>query len=134
MPEPRPNLPPLHGISTSLACARTVEGDRECGALAEWHVSWADLSKRAVLWDNSLACGPCKTWAEARWDMGWRHRVLPACALPGALLHIADEGTDEEGWPLSYCAHPYEYEFVLAVAEESTSGAFVAMDQDAHHG
>lgn len=110
-------IPPLHDKSFTLACARNLGDGRDCGAPAAWHVSWPDLAVRATLWENSLACDEHKRDAEARWDMGWRHRVLPACAMPGALLYVADEGDDEEGWPRTYCLHPFQADAVVAEAE-----------------
>lgn len=113
--------PPLHDISTTLACARVLAEGRDCGRPAEWHVSWYDEEKRAVRWENSLACDEHKADAESRWAMGWRHRATPVCAMPGSLLHIAEEGVDEAGFPTTYCVHPFQLD---AVVEEASHAVF----------
>lgn len=108
---------PLGGEPLTLTCHRRIDG-AYCDAPAAWHLSWYDEQLPAGDWENSLACQQHRDDAERQgWEIGWRHRVLPACTLPGSLLHIADEGDDEDGFPISFCAHPFDEAEVAATAE-----------------
>lgn len=109
--------PPQGPPSNTLACSRILPTG-ECGKPADWHVSWYEDGVRSVAWGNSLCCDEHKHEAEQTWAMGWRHRVLPACALPGSLFAVAAEGDDEDGLPLTYCFHPLDQAHAVAEAEE----------------
>jgi hypothetical protein len=120
--EPTPYSPRLGGIMATLTCHREVT-DGHCGAPAVWHLSWYDEQLPAGEWENSLACQSHRDEADQLWQIGWRHRVLPACALPGSRLVIADEGDDEDGFPLTFCYHPFDAEAVATEAEQVTQEA-----------
>ena len=109
---------PLLGRMDTLTCHRGI-GDGFCAAPAVWHVSWYDEKVRAQRWENSLTCQEHRVDAERKgWEIGWRHRVTPACTLPGSLLVIADEGDDEDGFPVTFCYHPFDAEAVAVEAEQ----------------
>lgn len=112
------NRPPLGPISTTLRCARLVP-DGECGAPAVWHLSWFDPTASPFDWESSLACQEHRDEAQrSNWQIGWRHRVLPACAMPGSLLQIAESDEDEDGLPLTFCFHPWDFERATNEAAE----------------
>lgn len=115
---------PLGERSVTLACGRMVAG-RECEAPAAWHVSWYEDGVRAGAWDNSLCCQEHMDDAQQRWTgaVGWRHRVSHACGMPGALLHIAEEGVDCDGNPVTYCRHPWDECAEAEAAEELLSAS-----------
>lgn len=105
---------PILEPSTSLTCGYL----NECGRAAVWHLSWYDPELPAGDWENSLSCQEHRDVAEKRgWTIGWRHRVSHACCMPGSLMHIAGEGDDEEGWPRTWCWHPFDAEAELVAAE-----------------
>lgn len=111
-------LPPFRERNASGRCGRWL-GDDYCGRPAEWHVSWADMRERPVAWQTSLCCHDHKVEADRLWDMGWRHRVLPACDVPGSLLRIDEDLTDDDGFPVTYCYHPLDGD-AAAAAERDT--------------
>lgn len=112
---------PLGPISVTLACGRHIGGDGECGAPAVWHISWYEDGVRALDWEHSLACQEHTEEAQRLWTVGWRHAASHACGMPGALLHVAIEGSDCDGNPLTYCLHPWDECAEAAVAEEVLS-------------
>ena len=113
-------MPPLGPVSTTLACSRILAGG-ECGAPAEWHLSWYEAGQHALAWENSLCCQAHKDDAEKHWRVGWRHRILPACGIPGSFVAVATEGDDEDGYPLTYCYHPLDASALVTEAEEVTT-------------
>lgn len=116
----------LGGDMNTVTChyGGATSGGPICGRPPVWHLSWYDESLRAHDWENSLSCQAHREAAEALgWQIGWRHRVLPVCTLPGSLLVIADEGDDEDGMPVSYCVHPLDEAAAVAEATELISAS-----------
>lgn len=99
---------PLGPISATLACARHIGGDRECGEPAVMHISWYVDGVSALNWENSLCCQEHADEAQRLWSVGWKHHVSHACGMPGAFFRIDAEAVDADGVPITFCYHPWD--------------------------